>query len=249
MPLKEDLTKEIILKKKRILKMSESLIVAVLLTITGGYLDVYTYITRGGVFANAQTGNIVLLGINIANNNWKTSFQYLIPILSFVLGVFLSELLKKTFYIKRKLHWRQLVVLFEIFILIFVSTLKGHSHDILANVLISFVCSLQVETFRKFHENTFASTMCTGNLRSASENLYKFLVSKNKFYLFNFIKYIGIIISFISGAIISLKVTNILGTNSVLICCIILFIAFLLMFLDKKSRILKFKILLFLFYL
>lgn len=235
MPIKKDLTKEILSEEKKILNMSESLIVAVLLTLAGGYLDVYTYIARGGVFANAQTGNIVLLGINLANKNLDAAIQYLIPIMAFIAGVFLSELLKKLFYIKKNFHWRQLIVLFEIIILIFVSTLKDHSYDLLANVLISFVCSLQVETFRKFHGNAFASTMCTGNLRSASENLYKFSVSREKFYLINFIKYIGIIISFICGAIISLKITNILETNSVLVACIILFVAFLLMFLDKKK--------------
>ena len=37
-------------------------------------------------------------------------------------------------------------------------------YDVVANVLISFVCSMQVETFRRVHGHPFASTMCTGNL-------------------------------------------------------------------------------------
>ena len=53
--------------KIRLKKASESYIVGVLLAIAGGFLDVYTYISRGGVFANAQTGNIVLLGICAAD--------------------------------------------------------------------------------------------------------------------------------------------------------------------------------------
>ena len=39
--------------------------VGVMLAIVGGYLDAYTYISRDHVFANAQTGNMVLLAINI----------------------------------------------------------------------------------------------------------------------------------------------------------------------------------------
>ena len=35
--------------------------VGVMLAIVGGYLDAYTYISRDHVFANAQTGNMVLL--------------------------------------------------------------------------------------------------------------------------------------------------------------------------------------------
>ena len=42
-------------------QMSESLLTASMLSISGGLQDVYTYISRGHVFANAQTGNIVLL--------------------------------------------------------------------------------------------------------------------------------------------------------------------------------------------
>ena len=29
----------------------------------GGFLEVYTFVTRGGIFANAQTGNIARIGI------------------------------------------------------------------------------------------------------------------------------------------------------------------------------------------
>ena len=47
-------------------QMSENFILGIMLALTGGFLDAYTYITRGGVFANAQTGNIVLMGINLA---------------------------------------------------------------------------------------------------------------------------------------------------------------------------------------
>ena len=40
--------------------MSQSYIVGLLLAFAGGYLDVYTYVCRGGVFANAQTGNMAV---------------------------------------------------------------------------------------------------------------------------------------------------------------------------------------------
>ena len=47
-------------------------------------------------------------------------------------------------------------------------------YDVVANVLISFVCSMQVETFRRVHGHPFASTMCTGNLRSGTEALCQY---------------------------------------------------------------------------
>ena len=47
-------------------QMSESFLTAAFLSLSGGLQDAYTYIYRGHVFANAQTGNIVLLSQSIA---------------------------------------------------------------------------------------------------------------------------------------------------------------------------------------
>jgi uncharacterized protein DUF1275 len=41
----------------------DTLPTGLLLAGAGGFLDAYTFVGRGGVFANAQTGNIVLLGV------------------------------------------------------------------------------------------------------------------------------------------------------------------------------------------
>lgn len=43
-------------------QMSEGTLVMLVLTLSGGLQDAYSYFVRGRVFANAQTGNIVLLG-------------------------------------------------------------------------------------------------------------------------------------------------------------------------------------------
>ena len=42
-------------------QMSDTLFTAIFIVLSGGFQDAYTYGCRGGVFANAQTGNIVLL--------------------------------------------------------------------------------------------------------------------------------------------------------------------------------------------
>ena len=56
--------------KKRHGQMSEAFLTAALLSASGGLQDAYTYIARGEVFANAQTGNIVLLSQNLFSANW-----------------------------------------------------------------------------------------------------------------------------------------------------------------------------------
>ncbi len=59
--------------------------------------DAYTYLCRGKVFANAQTGNIVLFGANIAEGNWLRAAEYFLPILAFALGVVAAEIVKRRY--------------------------------------------------------------------------------------------------------------------------------------------------------
>ena len=83
-------------KKFKEKQMSENFILGIMLALCGGFLDAYTYITRGGVFANAQTGNIVLMGINIAKGDFERVIHYVVPILAFALGILISEVIKAT---------------------------------------------------------------------------------------------------------------------------------------------------------
>ena len=50
---------------KDIKMMSESFELGCVLAVSGGFMDAYSYICRDKVFANAQTGNILLFGINL----------------------------------------------------------------------------------------------------------------------------------------------------------------------------------------
>lgn len=47
-------------------QMSSSLAVGILLALAGGFMDAYSYMARGHVFANAQTGNILLFAVAIS---------------------------------------------------------------------------------------------------------------------------------------------------------------------------------------
>ena len=80
-----------------------------LLILAGGFLDAYTYLCRGEVFANAQTGNIVLLGLSLAQGQWRTALQYVLPIVVFAQGVLLAGKLKWQQQQRNRLHqWRPL---------------------------------------------------------------------------------------------------------------------------------------------
>ena len=217
--------------------MSESYLIGVILSVVGGYFDAYTYIARDHVFANAQTGNIVLLGINLASGEIQTALRYLPPVLAFLLGIFLAEVIRKTEH-RTKLHWRQSVLLLELAAIVLVTFLpsgriSGVNYNLISNIIISFVCSLQVQSFRKIRGITCATTMCTGNLRSAAEGMMTYINNKDREQLHSAGKYFGIVGFFILGAAVSTVVTGIFGTYAVAFASAGLIICILLMF--KKS--------------
>ncbi len=222
-------------EKNKTRQMSETFLMGTLLALTGGFLDAYTYISRGGVFANAQTGNIVLLGLNMASGQWSRVLYYLVPIIAFVLGIFLAESIRGKCMYNRKMHWRQLVLILEMLVLLFVAVLPQGKFDMIANVAVSFICAMQVESFRKMNGNAFATTMCTGNLRSGTERLYRFGRTGEVKELEKSLQYYGIILIFIIGAMAGMWLTKQFAQKAVLFACGMLFLAFLMMFVRSEE--------------
>lgn len=151
-------------------QMSESFLTAAFLSVSGGLQDAYTYIFRGKVFANAQTGNIVLLSQSIIDKDFVRAIHYLVPLLFFALGIAIAECIHVKFQRIQHIHWRQLVLVLEILLLLVVGFLPTRL-NLLANAMVSFSCAMQVQSFRKVNGYAFASTMCIGNIRSGTDAL------------------------------------------------------------------------------
>lgn len=215
-------------------QMSEKFITGIMLAFVGGFLDAYSYLCRGKVFANAQTGNMVLFGIKLSEKNFTGAGYYLAPIIAFVIGIIIANLIKMKYKDRQLVHWRQIIVAMEMVMLVIVANIPKGAYDAIANVIVSFVCSLQVESFRKVNGYAYASTMCTGNLRSATERIFNYIKTKDRKEWNASLHYYGIILFFIVGAAIGAVLTGIIGVKSVYIAAIGLAIVLLMMF--QKSE-------------
>ena len=98
------------------------------------------------------------------------------------------------------IQWRQWVLLAEIAVLFGVGFIPGGEWDVPANSLVSLVCALQVVSFQKVEGISYASTMCTGNLRSGTDALFRSVHDREPGELHKALHYYGIIVCFISGA-------------------------------------------------
>ena len=213
-------------------QMSEAFITSVFLALSGGFQDAYTYFTRDEVFSNAQTGNVVLMSQHFMSGEWMRGLHYLLPLLAFAGGVFFADCVQGKYKYANRLHWRQGILLLEIVILFGVGFIP-QDYNMLATTLVSFSCAMQVQTFRKVGGYSYASTMCIGNLRSGTAALSLYLRDKKAEHLRQTFYYFGIIFFFAIGAGIGGILSVCYGIHVIWISCILLFISFLLMFLEK----------------
>lgn len=215
-------------------QMSEAIITAAFLTMSGGFQDAYTYCLRGGVFANAQTGNIVLMSSYLFKNDFISASHYLIPLFAFASGIFTAEIIHRRYKHMETMHWRQLILLAEILLLFAVGFIP-RGINIPANAVVSFVCAMQVQSFRKFNGKSYASTMCIGNIRSGTEALCAYFHTRDKNILKSSLEYFYIIFMFAAGAGIGSILTYIFKAKAIWFACILLAISFCLMMGSKSD--------------
>ena len=216
-------------------QMSDKFRSAVFIILSGGFQDAYTYCCRGGVFANAQTGNIVLMSAALFRGEWDSVMKYLVPILSFLVGIAVAELVHIHYKRFEKMHWRQIVLIEEI-ILLFAVGFIPETLNAIANALVSFVCALQVQTFHKIHGQPYASRMCIGNMRGGMEALCAYFRCRDREVLQKALTYFAVILVFAAGAGIGSVVSNTLGSGAIWICCVLLSVSFCLMFIREKQE-------------
>ena len=220
---------------KRKTRISESVQLGIILALSGGLMDAYTYVCRGHVFANAQTGNILLLGVNLSEGNFKTALPYLYPVLSFTLGVLMSEIVKRGYLRAKGLHWMQITTLLEAVILLFVGFLP-QAMNVPSNCLVSFACGIQVESFRTIRGNGIATTMCIGNLRTATQYISDYFYEKDRGLLRKGLMYYGIIRIFVCGAVVGYKLVQLWAEKAIIVSSILMLLGFIMLFLEEKSE-------------
>lgn len=202
----------------------ESRRITFLLTCVGGFLELYSYLLKGKVFATAITGNLVLMVYNMKNFSFYNIEKYLLPIIAFCFAVAMVELIRQNFENKFNMNWRIYVLVFEIIALLILSMIKS---NIISTSIIAFVSAIQIQSFRKVYGNLYMSTICTGNIRSFIDALV------NKRYE-EASTYGVVILGFLVGIIIGDFSIILLNDNAIYICIVLLFVV--LYILIKKGN-------------
>jgi len=208
---------------------SESITVGLFLALSGGFMDAYSYINRGKVFANAETGNIILMTLKICEGKFLESVNYLIPITSFAIGVAISEIIKRRKEKINMIHWRQISLLLEIAAFIVVAFLPQDMNKI-ANSIISMISGIQFATFPKIRGTAIATTMCTGNLKTGTQNMYRGIKTGDRSAIEKGLYYYVCILVFIAGTAIGYFAVKLMAEKAIFLAALAMINIFIMMF-------------------
>lgn len=200
--------------------------VVFVLAMLGGFMDAYTYVLKGKVFANAETGNVVLLGIALLDCRFHDVFKYISPVICFSFGIFSSEIVKHSMLSEKgKVRF---VFIVESLILLLIGIIESFVPNIIITSLVSFLAAVQVGSFARIKGNAVATTMITGNLRSAIVNLFCALSKHDKKQAEKAAQYFFVILFFVVGAALGSLASLSLGGKSIYICLAFTSIAYIL---------------------
>ncbi len=184
----------------------------------GGFLEAYTFLLHGGVFCNAQTGNLVLLTLRLYERDWGMAAHYLYSILAYLAGILVSVFLSRA--MRGGAHIA--VTAAEIAAFAVLAFLPERISDWYTYVSVAFLCALQYNVFTECRGAALSTTFCTNNLRQAAVNLYRGAAEKDAAKLKKSGVYALVILFFALGALLGGFTADRLGNYSILLCSAIL---------------------------
>ena len=135
------------------------------MTAVGGFVDAYTYLQHG-VFATAQTGNVVLFGVALARGD--PAWLYVWPILGFVAGVALATVVGMA-EPAREHRLIAAVLGVQAAVLAALAVIPASAPTVLVTVPVAALAGVQLSLFRTLAGIPFVSIATTGNLMRATQ--------------------------------------------------------------------------------
>lgn len=204
--------------------------------VIGGFLEAFTFLLHGGVFCNAQTGNVVMLVINFVQGDFSAGLRYLYSILAYVIGIILSTVIPARF---KNVNWPLVVTAAEIAVLAGIAFIPESVSDWFTYVTVAFLCSVQYNTFTKLHGVALATTFCTNNIRQTVMHLVRGITEKDRTEYKKSAVYAFIVICFAAGAAVGVVAAEGLGNYCILICAALIVPVLALFIADSSLSVKK----------
>lgn len=218
-------------------RTSTTLRFGLLLTLANGFLDAYTYLARGGVFANVQTANVIFFALDMSHGKLTLALAHVWPLLAFIAGVGLASHLKSgrvERHLKHPMAWTMLLQTVVLFTIGFVPTTVAHSY---VTVPISFVAAMQIGLFRNIGDFVYLPVATTGNLMRLVESGYTGFVDRDATARRAFGIYASLTLVFTGGAVAGAFATRVWSVHAIWIPAALLFVTLIFFVVDERKGI------------
>ncbi len=198
--------------KKEFLMCERNWVYYTLITIAG-FFGAYTYVLRGSVFCNAQTGNVVLMGLALGDGEWGKGLYYLIPISAYLLGAFVSEIFPNPVKHWFPIRWDTLLIALEMLVIICLGLVPESAPVQISQIAINFIASMQYNTFRQAEGVPMATTFATNHIRQIGVGLareVKHLKREDKSHRKKLFQHLKMLIFFLIGSSVGTVFCNLL---------------------------------------
>ncbi|CAM4244838.1 YoaK family protein [Weissella hellenica] len=202
--------------------IKESMRTGMLLAATAGFIDAYTFQIHDMRFASFQSGNLLQIGLNVADGKWLHALIYFWPVFAFLIGTSFNQFLKQ-FAKKHQQSHTMLALLVEFIGLFGVALLEYHtiSSDIILPLL-AFFMAIQADTFNLIHGMPYMTILSTGNLRTLSSGLTNGLLWHDKQALHRAGRVAPVILAFFVSAILAFFAIQLLHQGALFIAPILI---------------------------
>ncbi|MFD1417595.1 YoaK family protein [Companilactobacillus keshanensis] len=203
----------------------ERTLIAQLMAMTSGGIDAYSYLTHGHVFASMQTGNLILLGVNIIDGKFSVILSYLLPILTYCIAAVITKWFQLHFPKESRIDRQSLILTFELFVFLIVAIISDIVPLDITILMISFAISAQFVEFSSLHGMPVNTLMMSGNIKKVGMLTVDGIINKKPKSIRRAKRSLLLILAFFIGIIVSAWAVKMFERQAILFEVLILLIA------------------------
>lgn len=197
---------------------------AMLVAATGGFLDAYS-ILNAGVFAGAQTGNIVIAAVHLSAREWDFAVRAAVPILAYASGSVIGAGLglQRVRRVIRDPVKAALVI--EILFLIVAGLLPTSGSRLPLAIMLSLAGGLQMAVFPRVRAWGYSTTVMTSNITKWMTGAVRHLGDHEAPARSEALTFAGVVFSFAAGAVATGVARIYLGAGTIVLAIMVLLAA------------------------
>ncbi|WP_125713148.1 YoaK family protein [Companilactobacillus kedongensis] len=215
----------------------ERTLMAQLMAMTSGGIDAYSYLTHGHVFASMQTGNLILLGVNIIDGKFSVILNYLLPILTYCIAAAITKWFQLHFPKEARVDRQSLILSFELFVFLIVAIISDIVPLDITILMISFAISAQFVEFSSLHGMPVNTLMMSGNIKKVGMLTVDGVINKKPKSIRRAKRSLLLILAFFIGIIVSAWAVKILDRQAILFEVLILLVALFVVHFNNKKQV------------